>query len=249
MTDQILESSSTDSSSLAGKSEEDLYALALCEMSSEFCRPGLWAKALSESLGDEKKAEALYLRYRKDQLQEEQARELQITEETRRATEEARRAKVVVFKCPSCSTERKKVTQGIIDDLLSNNFPDWVFKCGDCKHCFDLRDALPELREASPPKSHPVHVQSPAQSETQKKGLAIASLILGIIGGWASTASIPAVICGHLSLSRIKKYPKLYGGKGMAIAGLILGYIGLVLAIALGTVKGLSRVLIEQMGY
>jgi general secretion pathway protein G len=38
---------------------------------------------------------------------------------------------------------------------------------------------------------------------------------------------LPAVICGHLSLSKIKKAPETLGGRGLAIAGLITGYIGL----------------------
>ena len=64
-------------------------------------------------------------------------------------------------------------------------------------------------------------VQQTAQ-QGQKKGLAIASLVCGIIGGWASTFSIPAVICGHIALSKIKKDAQSNGGKGMAIAGDLL---------------------------
>jgi len=37
--------------------------------------------------------------------------------------------------------------------------------------------------------------------------------------------AIPAVVCGHMALSNIKKRPQL-GGKGLAIAGLIIGYVG-----------------------
>ncbi|MFA7054891.1 MAG: DUF4190 domain-containing protein, partial [Kiritimatiellia bacterium] len=45
----------------------------------------------------------------------------------------------------------------------------------------------------------------------KRRGLAIASLVCAIIGGWASTATIPAVICGHLALSRMKKNPQEFG--------------------------------------
>jgi len=78
----------------------------------------------------------------------------------------------------------------------------------------------------------------------KKKGLAITSLVCGIIGGysWASTASIIAIICGHLALHNIKKDPNTYTGKGLAIAGLILGYLGLVLAVALGIMRGVLRI-------
>lgn len=90
---------------------------------------------------------------------------------------------------------------------------------------------------------------SPAQMKT---GMSIASLVCGIIGGVFSTASIPAIICGHIALFQIKKDPDAYGGKKMAIAGLVLGYIGFVLAIILGTMKGIlwSQVIqLRQMGY
>jgi general secretion pathway protein G len=70
---------------------------------------------------------------------------------------------------------------------------------------------------------------SPPPAVTPRtSGLAIASLVLGILsfGFWIITG-LPAVICGHLSLSKIKKAPQTLGGRGLAIAGLITGYIGL----------------------
>ncbi|MCK9304426.1 MAG: DUF4190 domain-containing protein [Bacteroidales bacterium] len=91
--------------------------------------------------------------------------------------------------------------------------------------------------------------QLPSLSVGRKTGLALSSLICGILGGWASTLSIPAVICGHMALSRANKEPDVYGGKGMAIAGLVLGYLGLVLAIILGTMRGILRVQLHNMGY
>lgn len=57
-------------------------------------------------------------------------------------------------------------------------------------------------------------------------GLAIGSLICGILGFLTlGLTSIPAVIMGHLSLSKIKKSMGALGGKGLAIAGLITGYL------------------------
>jgi flagellar basal body-associated protein FliL len=53
--------------------------------------------------------------------------------------------------------------------------------------------------------------------------LSLVSVLLGFIPG------IPAVICGHLGLSRIKRQPFL-GGRGMAIAGLITGYLGIMVS-------------------
>lgn len=60
-------------------------------------------------------------------------------------------------------------------------------------------------------------------------GLAIASLVCGIVGvvffwtGVLMLASIVAVITGHLALRQTKQNPAV-GGRGMAFAGLIMGY-------------------------
>ncbi|MDA2979216.1 MAG: DUF4190 domain-containing protein [Actinomycetota bacterium] len=75
---------------------------------------------------------------------------------------------------------------------------------------------------------------------TKTNGLAIASLVLGILWLWW-VGSVLAVIFGHVSLSQIKVSNGTQGGRGMAIAGLVLGYIGiasiafLIAVIALGT--------------
>ncbi len=75
---------------------------------------------------------------------------------------------------------------------------------------------------SSPP---PIAGTFPAGDE---KGLATASLILGILSlaciGFL--AGIPAIICGHIARGRARHQPERYGGGGLALAGLILGYVG-----------------------
>lgn len=75
-------------------------------------------------------------------------------------------------------------------------------------------------------------------SSTNEKGktepLSIWSLVLGILS-WACLsilAGIPAIICGHISLRRIKTNPLLQG-KGMAITGLVLGYVQILVLIVI----------------
>ena len=63
-----------------------------------------------------------------------------------------------------------------------------------------------------------------ALSVSRTNGLAIASMVLGILG-----VSIVAIILGHVSLNQIKKSGDTQEGRGFAIAGLVLGYIGLAL--------------------
>ena len=59
---------------------------------------------------------------------------------------------------------------------------------------------------------------------------AIWSLVLGILSflclGFIT--GIPAVICGHVARSKIRKSSETLTGGGMALAGLILGYVGIV---------------------
>jgi hypothetical protein len=66
-------------------------------------------------------------------------------------------------------------------------------------------------------------------TETQKQtaGIAVTSLVLGILGMLClgPLCSIPAVICGHVAMSKIKKNRDALAGDGMALAGLILGYV------------------------
>ncbi|MEX0655490.1 MAG: DUF4190 domain-containing protein [Phycisphaeraceae bacterium] len=67
----------------------------------------------------------------------------------------------------------------------------------------------------------------------QTSGLAVASLILGLLSYvcFGFFASIPAVICGHLARGRIKRQPDQHAGAGLALVGLILGYLNIVLCI------------------
>ncbi|MBI2850700.1 MAG: DUF4190 domain-containing protein [Chloroflexi bacterium] len=89
-----------------------------------------------------------------------------------------------------------------------------------------------------------------AMKTKKRRGFAIASLIFGIIGGYplASSASIVAVILGHVALSKLKNNPDIYSGKGLAIAGLILGYVGLALAVMLGVMRGILKAKLAELG-
>lgn len=79
------------------------------------------------------------------------------------------------------------------------------------------------------PPSLPIS-SAPGPKTTQ--GLAVASLVLGIIslvgGGIFLIPPILAVVFGHLALSRASKDRSL-GGGGLAVGGLVTGYLGFVL--------------------
>jgi hypothetical protein len=63
--------------------------------------------------------------------------------------------------------------------------------------------------------------------------LAIWSLVLGILSltCFYILTAVPAVICGHIAWSRVKRSGGMLSGKGLALAGLITGYIGIAMSL------------------
>ena len=72
----------------------------------------------------------------------------------------------------------------------------------------------------------------------RNSGLAITSFVLALVSfcGFGILTSIPAVICGHLALSKISQSNSAIGGRGLAMAGLIIGYIVIALNIIVAIV-------------
>ena len=81
------------------------------------------------------------------------------------------------------------------------------------------KSAKVDVEPAGPGESKPVTTS----------GLAIASLVFSLVG---PVGCIPAIICGHLALGKVKKEPAVQG-RGLALAGLIIGYVVLGLSIAI----------------
>ena len=75
------------------------------------------------------------------------------------------------------------------------------------------------------------------QIKTKTAPGSIWSLVLGILSVTCCSVftAIPAVICGHIAYSKIKKSAGALTGEGIAIAGFVLGYIGIALAIFIKT--------------
>ena len=70
--------------------------------------------------------------------------------------------------------------------------------------------------------------QQPNYQQPQvKSGMAIASMVLGIIGCFLTSPI--GLILGIVSLKRANKRPLEYGGKGFAIAGIVLNVIGVLI--------------------
>jgi len=83
---------------------------------------------------------------------------------------------------------------------------------------------------------------------TRTSGLAIASLVLSLL---IPSGCIPAIVCGHIALRKIKKGPALQG-RGLALAGLIIGYIFLgpfllvLFGVGAGLIGKMTSVTIEE---
>jgi competence protein ComGC len=73
----------------------------------------------------------------------------------------------------------------------------------------------------------------PSSSVPKTSAMAVWSLVLGILSLTCFTifSAIPAVICGHKALSRIKRSGGALEGQGIAIGGLVTGYMGIALAL------------------
>ncbi len=83
---------------------------------------------------------------------------------------------------------------------------------------------------------------APYQGEAPKTGLAVASMVTGIVSllacGLLGLGSITGLILGIVALKKTNKYPEHYGGRGFAIAGIVLSvvsffYVAIVGAIAI----------------
>ncbi len=74
-----------------------------------------------------------------------------------------------------------------------------------------------------------------ANANPKNSALAIWSLVLGVLSlvCLSILSAVPAVICGHLAYSRIRRSGGALTGDGLAIAGLVTGYIGIAFALFL----------------
>ena len=133
----------------------------------------------------------------------------------------------------------------ILDGLASGQFYPtdvaWHEGLTDWQPLSDLEvlsaaTSAPVAPAAPPPvpqpifKAQPTAVHQPVQTASSSLpgwslGLGIASFLCGIFAG------LPAVICGHKSLGKMKRGEVSDSGRGMAIAGLIMGYISVAMTV------------------
>ena len=90
----------------------------------------------------------------------------------------------------------------------------------------------------------PLPKTAPLQSEPSTSGLAIGSLVCGILGFCTGITAPVGIILGILAIKAINKAPEIIGGKGLAIGGLVLSCIVTLVSVALigiGILPALAR--------
>lgn len=88
----------------------------------------------------------------------------------------------------------------------------------------------PAVPAPSPPSGYP-----PPPATPQQNGLAVASLVLGIVSLACSQCltAVPGVILGHIALRQIRASRGTQTGQGLAIGGLVCGYIAIGVTVLL----------------
>lgn len=90
-----------------------------------------------------------------------------------------------------------------------------------------------------PPETHPNAPQGPSPyawpsqwgqppARTTTNGLAVASMVLGIVWVWW-IGSILALVFGYIAKGQIARSGGAQAGRGMAIAGIVLGWVGVAI--------------------
>lgn len=89
-----------------------------------------------------------------------------------------------------------------------------------CMHC----NGSVRVPSTAPPPSAPP-AQSPPATSTSAG--AVWSFVLALLSFFClgPLTGIPAIICGHVSLSNINRSMGRLTGRGLAIAGLVIGYV------------------------
>jgi len=139
----------------------------------------------------------------------------------------------ITFLCPACG---KQLT---VDERAAG-------QAAACPQCGKML-VVPPPTTATPAAGHGPELKA---APAAKSGLAVTSLVLGILGLvsciFGPLFAIPAIICGHVARSRAVTQPARYKGGELALAGLIMGYVGLAMLLLLGPI--LAGMLLPALG-
>lgn len=137
---------------------------------------------------------------------------------------------------PSGNHPQSQDSEGLTPELSQSSYaPPAEIKAPALDDSFV--DEVPQSPYSPPVEGDEGASYTPGPSLPVTNGLAIASMICGILslilfcfcGGLF--LGIPAVICGHLSLNQLNAPGNCQQGRRMAIAGLVCGYLGIAFLI------------------
>ena len=115
------------------------------------------------------------------------------------------------FTCPHCQKQMQ------VEDYLAGQ----QVYCPSCGQTLTAPD--------SPPTAPPGTLQYATTLRERRAGLAIASLVLGIVGFCTvGIAGIVGVILGIVALVKASNEPRVDRGRGFAIAGIVTGALSLL---------------------
>lgn len=86
---------------------------------------------------------------------------------------------------------------------------------------------------------------APGGSNAKKRtGMAIASLVLGIISlptlGLLGVGALAGIVLGLVALGRARRHPSEFGGQGLAIGGIVASVLSLLLIVPIGIVTAIA---------
>lgn len=129
---------------------------------------------------------------------------------------------------------------------------------GNCKRCgqpFAVNQQTPPRVAAAPPDYNTGHNAGYSHNygprpgdfgapEKKRKGYAVASLVIGILGFFTFGILLIGTIIGtSLGIAALKKQgsqPAVYGGKGIAIAGIVVNLLAVCMVVPIGIISAIA---------
>ncbi|OAI50634.1 hypothetical protein AYO44_17615 [Planctomycetaceae bacterium SCGC AG-212-F19] len=94
-----------------------------------------------------------------------------------------------------------------------------------CGARFEVEDHLAGQTVQCPECQQPVAVAAAPAQPMRTSGLAIASVVLALVGAFTGIGTVLAVVLGGVALVQIRKHPRAIAGTGYAILGIACGLI------------------------
>jgi type II secretory pathway pseudopilin PulG len=102
----------------------------------------------------------------------------------------------------------------------------------------------------TPPSYNAAPPASGGNTASPRKGLAIASLIIGILSlptaGLLLVGAISSIVMGIMALRRATNHPSQYAGKGLAIGGIVTGALSLVVTFVIVILAAIALPKLQQ---